>query len=114
VEKIHKCFRILFLHGFLIHPATTRKEDFIINSTFTLDFLVYSRHLKVDKSDSSISSILATTRKEDFIINSTFTSDFLVYLRHLKGDKSDSSISRIIIFEIFIIFFLVFGLLLLI
>jgi hypothetical protein len=55
--------------------------------------------------------ILCTTRKEDFRINSTFKSDFLIYLGLLNGDKSDSSIFRIFIF---IIFFLVFGLLLLI
>jgi len=34
--------------------ATTRKEDFRINSTFKSDFLVYLRLLKGDKSDSSI------------------------------------------------------------
>jgi hypothetical protein len=34
--------------------ATTRKEDFRINSTFKSDFLVYLRLLKGDKYDSSI------------------------------------------------------------
>jgi hypothetical protein len=34
--------------------ATTRKEDFIINSSFRSDFLVYLRLLKGEKSDSSI------------------------------------------------------------
>jgi hypothetical protein len=34
--------------------ATTRKEDFRINSTFRSDFLVYLELLKGDKSDSSI------------------------------------------------------------
>jgi hypothetical protein len=38
--------------------ATTRKEDFRINSTFRLDFLVYLKLLKGDKSDSSISRIV--------------------------------------------------------
>jgi hypothetical protein len=34
--------------------AITRKEDFIINSTFISDFLVYLELLKGDKSDSNI------------------------------------------------------------
>jgi hypothetical protein len=34
--------------------ATIRKEDFIINSTFRSDFLVYLGLLNGDKSDSSI------------------------------------------------------------
>jgi hypothetical protein len=34
--------------------AVTRKEDFIINSTFKSDFLVYLGLLNGDKSDSSI------------------------------------------------------------
>jgi hypothetical protein len=34
--------------------ATKRKEDFIINSTFRSDFLVYFGLLNDDKSDSSI------------------------------------------------------------
>jgi hypothetical protein len=34
--------------------ATKRKEDFIINSTFRSDFLVYLGLLNGDKSDSSI------------------------------------------------------------
>ena len=34
--------------------ATTRKEDFRINSSFRSDFLVYLELLKGDKSDSSI------------------------------------------------------------
>jgi hypothetical protein len=34
--------------------VTTRKEDFKINSSFKLDFLVYLGLLKGDKSDSSI------------------------------------------------------------
>jgi hypothetical protein len=61
--------------------------------------------------------ILATTRKEDFRINSSFRSDFLVYLGLLKGEKSESSIFRMVIFGFllfFFIFFVVFGLLLLI
>jgi hypothetical protein len=37
--------------------ATTRKEDFIINSTFISDFLVYLG-LNGDKSDSSIFRIV--------------------------------------------------------
>jgi len=57
--------------------------------------------------------ILATTRKEDFRINSTFRLDFLIYLVLFNCDKSDFSIFRIVIFG-FIIFFLVFGLFLLI
>jgi hypothetical protein len=48
---IHKCFRILFLQGFLIHPNYNRKEDFKINSTFKWDFLIYLILLKNDKSD---------------------------------------------------------------
>jgi hypothetical protein len=38
--------------------ATTRKEDFRINSTFISDFLVYLELLKCDKSDSSIFRII--------------------------------------------------------
>jgi hypothetical protein len=38
--------------------ATTRKEDFKINSTFRSDFLVYLRLLNGDKSDSSIFRII--------------------------------------------------------
>jgi hypothetical protein len=38
--------------------ATTRKEDFIINSTLRSDFLVYFGLLKGDKSDSSIFRML--------------------------------------------------------
>jgi hypothetical protein len=38
--------------------ATTRKEDFKINSTFRSDFLVYLKLLKGDKSDSSIFRIV--------------------------------------------------------
>ena len=38
--------------------ATTRKEDFKINSTFRSDFLVYLKLLKGDKSDSSIFRII--------------------------------------------------------
>ena len=34
--------------------TTTRKEDFRINSSFRLDFLVYLELLKGEKSDSSI------------------------------------------------------------
>jgi hypothetical protein len=34
--------------------ATTRKEDFRINSSFISDFLVYLGLLKGNKSDSSI------------------------------------------------------------
>ena len=34
--------------------ATTRKEDFRINSSFRSDFLVYLGLFKGDKSDSSI------------------------------------------------------------
>jgi len=34
--------------------VTKRKEDFIINSTFRLDFLVYLGLLNDDKSDFSI------------------------------------------------------------
>jgi hypothetical protein len=43
---------------FLFILATTRKEDFRINSTFRSDFLVYLELLKGDKSDSSIFRIL--------------------------------------------------------
>jgi hypothetical protein len=38
--------------------AITRKEDFRINSTFILDFLVYLGFLNGDKSDSSTFSIV--------------------------------------------------------
>jgi hypothetical protein len=38
--------------------ATTRKEDFRINSTFRLDFLVYLGLLNSDKSDYSIFRII--------------------------------------------------------
>jgi hypothetical protein len=38
--------------------ATTRKEDFRINSTFKSDFLVYLGLFKGDKSDSSIFRIV--------------------------------------------------------
>jgi hypothetical protein len=38
--------------------ATTRKEDFRINSTLKLDFLVYLGILNGDKSDSNIFRIL--------------------------------------------------------
>jgi hypothetical protein len=38
--------------------ATTRKEDFIINSTFRSDLLVYLEFLKGNKSDSSIFRIV--------------------------------------------------------
>ena len=38
--------------------ATTRKEDFRINSTFKSDFLVYLGLLKGEKSDSSIFRIV--------------------------------------------------------
>jgi len=38
--------------------ATTRKEDFKINSTFRSDFLVYLGLLNGDKSDSSIFRII--------------------------------------------------------
>jgi hypothetical protein len=38
--------------------ATTRKEDFKINSTFRSDFLVYLELFKGDKSDSSIFRIV--------------------------------------------------------
>ena len=38
--------------------ATTRKEDFKINSTFTSYFLVYLGLFKSDKSDSSIFRIV--------------------------------------------------------
>jgi hypothetical protein len=39
MAKIHKCFRILFLQGLLIHPSYKKKkeEDFRINSTFRFD-----------------------------------------------------------------------------
>jgi hypothetical protein len=77
---------------------------------------VWQGNINVSKSFSYKDSlfILATTRKEDFRINSNFRSNFLVYLGLLKGDKSDSSIFRMVIFRfllLFIIFFLVFGLL---
>jgi len=39
-------------------PSTTRQEDFIINSTFKSDFLVYLRLLRSSKYDSSTSRIL--------------------------------------------------------
>ena len=42
----------------LFIQATTRKEDFKINSTFISDFLVYLGLLNGDKSDSSIFRIL--------------------------------------------------------
>jgi len=38
--------------------ATTQKEDFIINSTFRLDFLVYLELLNGEKSDSNIFKIV--------------------------------------------------------
>ena len=43
----------------LVILDTTRKEDFRINSTFILDFLVYLGLLKGDKSDSSIFKVLS-------------------------------------------------------
>jgi hypothetical protein len=42
----------------LFIPATTRKEDFKINSTFRSDFLVYLRLLNGDKYDFSIFRIV--------------------------------------------------------
>ena len=82
-------------------------------------FRVRQGFINVSKSFSYKDSLFiqATTRKKDFRINYSFRSDFLVYLGLLKGDKSDSSIFRMVIFGVllfFIIFFLVFGLLLLI
>jgi hypothetical protein len=38
--------------------AITRKEDFIINSTFRSNFLVYLELFKGDQSDSSIFRII--------------------------------------------------------
>jgi len=42
----------------LFIPATTRKENFKINSTFRSDFLVYLRLLNGDKYDFSIFRIV--------------------------------------------------------
>ena len=38
--------------------STIRQEDFIINSTFKSDFLIYFGLLRGDKSDSNISRIV--------------------------------------------------------
>jgi hypothetical protein len=54
VARIHNYFRILFYKDSLFILVTKRKEDFIINSTFRSDFLVYLGLLNGDKSDSSI------------------------------------------------------------
>jgi hypothetical protein len=42
----------------LFIPATTRKEEFRINSTFKSDFLVYLRLFNGDKFDFSIFRII--------------------------------------------------------
>jgi hypothetical protein len=47
-----------FYNDSLFIIATTRKEDFRINSTFISDFLVYLELLNGAKSDSSIFRIV--------------------------------------------------------
>jgi hypothetical protein len=46
--------KFFFYKDSLFIIATTREEDFKINSTFKSDFLVYLELLKGDKYDSSI------------------------------------------------------------
>jgi len=48
----------VFYKDFLFILATTRKEDFRINSTFRSDFLVYLGLLNGDKSDFSLFRIV--------------------------------------------------------
>jgi hypothetical protein len=58
MARIHKCFRILFLQGFLIHPSyKKRKEDFKIKPS-DLILLTYLGLLKGNKSDPIIFRIL--------------------------------------------------------
>jgi hypothetical protein len=106
---------ILFLKGCgsLFWKSTNSTKIF---NGLQHSFQVWQGFIIISESFSYKDSlfILATKRKEDFRINSTFISDFLVYLGLLNGDKSDSSIFRMVSFRIFIIFFLVLGLLLLI
>jgi hypothetical protein len=59
----------------LLVLATTRKEDFRINSTFRSDFLVYLKLLNCDKSDSSIFRILIFR----FLLSLLFSSQSLGY-----------------------------------
>jgi hypothetical protein len=60
VARIHKCFRILFLQGFLIHPSYKKKgkkiSELILPSNLIL--LAYMGLLKGKKSDPIIFRIL--------------------------------------------------------
>ena len=61
MARIHKCFRILFLQGFLIHPGYQKKKgkkisELILPSDLIL--LAYMRLLKGNKSDHIIFRIL--------------------------------------------------------
>jgi hypothetical protein len=56
--------------------ATTRKEEFIINSTLRSDFLVYLRFLKGDKYDPIIFRIL----NSDLLLLLLFYSKFKVLI----------------------------------
>jgi hypothetical protein len=55
VARILKCFRIIFLQGFLIHPSyKKRKEDFRINSTFRFDFFFGKLTYVLKEEDTNI------------------------------------------------------------
>jgi len=57
-QKFINIFKTFSYKDFLFILAKIRKEDFIINSTFISDFIVYLGLLKGDKSDSNIFRIL--------------------------------------------------------
>jgi hypothetical protein len=81
VARIHKCFRILFLQGFLIHLSykKKRKEDFRINSTFKLILLAYMGLLKGKKSDPIIFRILNLDLLLLLLFSSLFRGLFILF-----------------------------------
>jgi hypothetical protein len=63
--------------------ATTKKEDFRINSTFRLDLLVYLGLLNSDKNDSSISRIVIF----GFLSFLLFSSYYYLFGSHISPPK---------------------------
>jgi hypothetical protein len=81
VARIHKCFRILFLQGFLIHPSYKKKgkkiSELILPSNLIL--LAYMGLLKGKKSDPIIFRILNLDLLLLLLFSSLFRGLFILF-----------------------------------